>query len=285
MKTYIECIACLVKQAVEISKLHIPKDSQDPFIRDVLVRISSMDYSKPPPVMAAEMYSMIKGLTGITDPYEEIKRYYNEKALTLYPELERLVADSEDPFETALRIAVAGNIIDFGIGTKDSIQIRATIETALKDRFAIDRIHELRQRLTDARLVLYLADNAGEIVFDRLFIEQIGAGRVVCAVRHAPIINDATLDDAEDAGLINVCRVISSGCTAPGTLLPLCSQEFKDIFESADVVVSKGQGNFETLNQSDRDIFFLFMTKCPVISREVGVPVGSFVSLHHDPGL
>ena len=284
MKTYTECIACLVKQAVEIAKLHVPGESQDRFIRDVLKRISNMDYSEPPPVMASEMYYMIRDLTGINDPYDEIKRYYNEKALTMLVELEGIVAESEDPFKTALRIAVAGNIIDFGIGTKDNIQIRGTLEKALKAEFAIDRIEELRGKNADAGSVLYLADNAGEIVFDRLFIEQIGPYRVTCALRHAPIINDATLNDAEHAGLSKVCRVISSGCTAPGTLIQSCSQEFMDLFSSADVVVSKGQGNFETLNLSDREIFFLFMVKCPVISREVGVPVGSFIALHHDPG-
>ena len=195
------------------------------------------------------------------------------------------MGSSDDPFETALRIAVAGNIIDFGVHTNDSIQIRATIEKALEAQFAIDHIRELKDRLCHASLVLYLADNAGEIVFDRLFVEQIGAGRVVCAVRHAPIINDATLDDAEQAGLCDVCRVISSGCTAPGTLIRECSDEFKTLFSSADIVISKGQGNFETLNHTDRDIFFLFMVKCQVISREVSVPVGGFVVMHSRRGL
>ena len=280
MKTYIECIGCLVKQSVEIAKAHIPEDKQDVFIRTILRRISEIDYSNPPPIMATEMYSMVKDLTGITDPYAEIKNYYNQKALNLYPEFTRLVASSDDPFETALRIAVAGNIIDFGIGTKDSIQIRETVDRALNARFAINHIRDLKERLAEPGQVLYLADNAGEIVFDRLFIEQLGPERVVCAVRHAPIINDATLDDAKKVGLCDVCEVISSGSRAPGTPLDMCSDDFRDLFESAQVVIAKGQGNFETLSQASRDIFFLFMAKCPVISREAGVPVGSFIVMN-----
>ena len=280
MKTYIECIGCLVKQSVEIAKAHIPQDKQDTFIRTILKRISEMDYSNPPPIMATEMYSLVQELTGITDPYAEIKDYYNEKALNLYTEFKHLVTSSDDPFETALRIAVAGNIIDFGIGTKDSIQIRETVNRALSAQFAINHIEKLKENLSEAELVLYLADNAGEIVFDRLFIEQLGPKRVVCAVRHAPIINDATLDDAKKAGLCDVCRVISSGSRAPGTPLAMCSDEFRDLFARAQVVIAKGQGNFETLSQADRDIFFLFMAKCPVISTEAGVPVGSFIVMN-----
>jgi len=280
MKTYIECIGCLVKQSVEIAKAHIPQDKQDTFIRTMLRSISEMDYSNPPPVMATEMYTLVKELTGITDPYADIKSYYNEKTLNLYPEFSRLVASSKDPFETALRIAVAGNIIDFGMGTRDNIQIRETVDRALNAQFAIDHINDLKERVSQPGLVLYLADNAGEIVFDRLFIEQLGPERVVCAVRHAPIINDATLDDARQAGLCDVCEVISSGSRAPGTLLPMCSDEFMDLFANAQVVIAKGQGNFETLSQADRDIFFLFMAKCPVISRETHVPVGSFIVMN-----
>ena len=281
MKTYIECIGCLVKQSVEIAKAHIPQDKQDTFIRSILKRISEIDYSNPPPVMATEMYSLVRDLTGIFDPYAEIKNYYNEKALKLYPEYTRLIASSDDPFETALRIAVAGNIIDFGMGTRDSIQIRETVDRALGARFAINHIDKLKEKLSGAPLVLYLADNAGEIVFDRLFIEQLGPDRVVCAVRHAPIINDATLNDADQAGLCDVCKVISSGSPAPGTPLAMCSDEFRELFAAAPVIIAKGQGNFETLNREDRDIFFLFMAKCPVISREAGVPVGSFIVMNH----
>lgn len=282
MKTHIECIACLVKQAVEIAQEHIPQQKQDTFIRTILERISKMDYSDPPPLMATQMYSLVRGLTGVIDPYAGVKKYYNEKALGLYPEFARLVGSSHDPLETALRIAVAGNIIDFGMGTRDSIQIKETVDRALSARFAINDIGSLRERLTDASTILYLADNAGEIVFDRLFIEQLGPKRVVCAVRHEPIINDATMDDAGQAGLCSVCRVISSGSPSPGTPLHLCSQEFRRLFVRADVVIAKGQGNFETLSRPGRDVFFLFMVKCPVISREAGVPVGSFVVMNRD---
>ena len=122
-----------------------------------------------------------------------------------------------------------------------------------------------------------LADNAGEIVFDRLLIEQLPIDRVTVAVRGYPVINDATLDDAETAGLTDIVDVISNGSDAPGTLLDDCSEAFRSRFEEADLIIAKGQGNYETLAQSPRPIFFLLRVKCPVVARDLDYPVGSMV--------
>ena len=279
MRTYLECLTCLTKQAVEIARQNIHPDHQEDFVRDALKKLTEFDYTNPPPIMAMELYAMLRDVAGLDDPYAQIKSRYNKQALELYPELKKTLEDSADPLHTAVRIAVAGNIIDFGAGNSDTIHVEETLDRALRTPFAIDHMDQLREDLDQARSILYLADNAGEIVFDRVLIEELGARRVTCAVRDIPVINDATLHDAVQAGLVDVCRVISSGSPAPGTPLAICSGEFKDLFYGADIVISKGQGNFETLTHPGREIFFLFMVKCPIISQEVGVEINSFITM------
>ena len=279
MQTSIECIGCLVRQAVDIARLNIPADSREVFIREVLRRLAGFDYESSPPIMAMEMYEILRDLTSINDPFAEIKAVYNEKALAFFPRLKEIMASSPYPIDTAIRIAVAGNIIDFAAGNHGAVPIEETLNSALVAPFAIDHMDRLKDRIKDAGSILYLADNAGEIVFDRVLIEEIGPERVTCAVRDVPIINDATMEDASAAGLDDICTVISSGSKAPGTPLELCSDEFRDLFYSVDTVIAKGQGNYETLTHTGRDIFFLFMVKCPIISREVGVALNSFIAM------
>ncbi len=283
MQTYLECVGCLVKQAAEIATNNLPEDRREQFMRDMLERIAGFDYTDSPPIMAMEMYGEVRRRAGIADPYLEIKKTYNSRALKLYPGLREKIVVAPDPLDAALRIAVAGNIIDFGMGTTDNIQVEATIERALREDFVVDDTRRLKEELQAAQNILYLGDNAGEIVFDRLFVETIGPENVTFAVRDVPIINDSTLSDAADAGMNRVCRVISSGSPAPGTPLELCSAEFREIFDQADVVISKGQGNFETLSNPPRPVYFLLMAKCAVIAREIGVDVGSFIAKYQSP--
>lgn len=132
--------------------------------------------------------------------------------------------------------------------------------------------------MREAKTVLYLADNAGEIVFDRVFIEEFCDNRkVIFAVRDKPAINDALMEDAIFCGIDKVAQVVSSGIDAPGTILKYCLDEFLKIFRQADLIISKGQGNFESLSQEKKPIFFLFMVKCPVIAKEIGCKMEDMV--------
>ncbi len=268
-----------MKHAGELASENLPAHTRNAFISDIRDRIGRFDFDNPPPLFALEMYGVLKIMAGTDDPYAEHKALYNRKALALYPRFKEMVSGSADPLDAALRIAVAGNIIDFGIHDANDIRIEETVQASLGAVFFHDDTKELKERLKSLNSVLYIADNAGEIVMDKLFIEQIGPGRVTCAVRSAPIINDATKLDAEQAGLDSICTVIASGSKASGTPLGLCSDEFRSIFASADVVIAKGQGNFETLAPTGRDVFHLMMVKCPVISRETGAPLGSFLAM------
>jgi uncharacterized protein with ATP-grasp and redox domains len=282
MRTHPTCIACLVRQASSLAEENLPPREREGFMRRVLEEAARFDYASPPPLFTREIYRLLRETGCRGDPFGERKDFYNRTALSLEPRLRGLIALRPRPLETAIRMAVAGNIIDFGAQASPEIEVEATILRALETPFAVDHSPELVERLGRAGRVLYVADNAGEIVLDRLLIELIGPHRVTCAVRSAPVINDATLLDARQAGLSGLCRVIASGSDAPGTTLTLCSEEFLTCFEEAEVIIAKGQGNYETFEAPGRGIFHLMMVKCPVVSRDLGAPEGSFIIMNRD---
>jgi len=220
------------------------------------------------------VHRIVRQLTGDDDPYAAVKAESTREALRLYPRLKALVAEDGDRLERAIRIAIAGNVIDFATGA--DFDIKEGLERILNQPFAINDIAAFRKALSEARSVLYLGDNAGETVFDRVLIEALDVP-VIYAVKGGPIINDATVDDALAAGLDEVAEVVSTGSDAPGTILSRCSAEFRALYERAELVIAKGQANYETLSGEGGRLFFLLKVKCPVIARDIGAPVGSIV--------
>ena len=278
MKTHHDCIPCFVRQTLETIKLTTDDASlHEKALREILAILSRMDFNKAPVIMGRQIQHFIQRLSGNSDPYRALKQQFNQMALDLYPRLKNQVSSAKNAFETAARLALAGNVIDFGIGRMlESAQIAATIELALSANLE-GNIQSLERAARKARSILYLGDNCGEIVFDRLFIEQLIPDRVTYVVRSAPIINDVTMDDARFTGMTDQTRVIDNGSDAPGTLLPECSPEFKAAFENADLIIAKGQGNYETLHASDRPIVFMLNVKCPAVARHIGQEIGSYV--------
>ena len=278
MKTHPECIPCFVRQTLTTIKLASDDTGlHEKALRAILAILSRMDFNKAPVIMGREIQHLIQRLSGNPDPYRALKQQFNQMALDLYPRLKAQVSSAENAFETAARLALAGNMIDFGIGRMlESAEVTATIELALSATLKGD-IQSLEQAARTARSILYLGDNCGEIVFDRLFIEQLIPDRVTYGVRAAPIINDVTMDDARFTGMTDRTRVIENGSDAPGTLLSECSQAFKSAFANADLIIAKGQGNYETLHACDRPIFFMLKVKCPVVARHIGQQIGSYV--------
>jgi uncharacterized protein with ATP-grasp and redox domains len=216
----------------------------------------------------------MREITGEADPYRQIKQESTEEALNVYPELKKKVDQSNARLLTAMRIAIAGNVIDFGV--KADFDMENAIQDVLVKDFAICDYEECRQRLQDADEVLYIGDNAGEAVFDRILIEEIERP-VTFAVRGGPIINDVTSVDAIQAGLDKVATIMPSGTDAPGTILQTCNPEFTETFDNATCIISKGQGNYEALSDQGRPVFFLLLVKCHVIARHLGVSVGDIV--------
>lgn len=278
METAFECIPCFVRQAFEAVEMSVGKDvRREPLIRRLLHEIADADWSVMPVTVAQRMQRTIRETTGIRDPYRSLKDVMNRTALDLLPMLEAELKKQPDPQEALVRLAVAGNLLD--AGSKNRLEPHE-LEDHLKRIWELPLAGspaDLFAAAERAKRILYLTDNAGEIVFDRLLIEAMPPGKTTVAVRGFPIINDATLDDAKLAGITRLVPVITNGSDAPGTLLEECSDAFREHFEQADLIISKGQGNYETLSETSGNIYFLLTVKCPVIGDDIGVPVGTMV--------
>jgi len=279
MRTYLDCIPCFVRQALEAARM-VTDDAgiHEKAMREALRMSGEFSFEDPPPVMGGRIHKLVKQLSGSDDPYASVKGRSNHKAMDIAPKLEALVAESDDPFETALRLAIAGNIIDYGVvGHTVDDNLMAAMEEALSVALDRERVEALRRDVAGARRILYILDNAGEIVFDAIFIKTIGPEKVTAAVRSAPIINDVTMKDAVDTGLTYLVPVIDSGSELPGTVLAQTTPDFRARYDAADVIIAKGQGNYETLNEESGNIYLLLRVKCAVAARDLDQPIGSIV--------
>ena len=278
MQMTLDCMPCFVRQALDAVRMVTDApDTQQGVLHGVLRWLSEASLQQSPLVTAQRVHRLIRELVCDGDPYLQTKQWSNELALGLYPRVEEMVRDSSEPLEMALRLAIAGNAIDFGPHQHvDKRHVDEAIAHALKSPLNGD-LAGFTDAISRAGSILYLTDNAGEIVFDRLLIEQLGPERVTVGVRGMPVLNDATMADAEAAGLIGLVEVIDNGSDAPGTLLDDCSEEFRGRFDQADMVIAKGQGNYESLDDTDREVFLVLKAKCPVIAAQLGCPVLSLV--------
>jgi len=283
MRTYLECVPCFVRQALEAVRFVTDDEAvHAEVLRQVLRAAADMDMSLAPPAMGHQIHSLIRRLTDKADPYLDVKQRFNRFAMGLYPEMRRRVEQAADPLETAARLAIAGNIIDFGVdSTLEESAVHETIKRAMSEPLC-GSVDGWRDAASEARDILFLADNAGEIVFDRVLIEALPSHKVTVAVKGGPVINDATMDDARAAGLVGRVAVIDTGSDAPGTLLDTCSDAFRRRFDLADMVVAKGQANYETLSDTGRRVFFLLMAKCPVIARDLECEQGALIARQCD---
>ncbi len=283
MKTQYICIPCILRQTIETVQLATtdPKIQQKAINR-VLTYLTEIDYQLPPPVIGKEVYRIIHQTTGNFDPYHELKMKYNSLGLSFYDDLLKIVFRNPEPVLIAAKLAVAGNVIDFGAQVKE-IDIHKTIHAVEDLFFEINDFERFIEDLRGSKKILYLADNAGEIVFDRLFIEilqryypELGLEFTV-AVRGAPIINDATREDAHMVGLDKLAHIIDSGDNTPATVLEQSSQALQNAFHQADLIISKGMGNYETLDERTELIYYLLRVKCPAVSKVIGAKEGSLV--------
>ena len=270
---------CFLHQTIDSTRLLTDDEAiQEQALRMVLNELSGMDFRQSPAEIGKHIHGMIRKLLGDNDPYRLIKENFNHFALKLYPELKRRVRESRNPLETAVRLAIGGNIIDFGVGAQlDESGVFDTIERSLNEPISPDDMNNFLKAVDRAEDILYLGDNTGEIVFDRLLIEELLPTRVTFVVRGKPIINDATIADARIAGMTEIVEVIDNGSDAPGTVLGDCSETFLQRFEEADLIISKGQGNYESLNDTGKKILFILMAKCPVVARHLGCNVGDLI--------
>ncbi len=271
MKTYIDCIPCFFKQALDAARLAgADENIQKQVLLSLAKELESFSMDSCPPQMGKFIYGLVRKITKEEDPYKKIKEKGNELALNFYPKLKEKVKNAKDQLLFSLELAIAGNIIDYGV--KHSLDVDKELDNILAEENeairheskAIFNYSEFRKQLAESDNILYLGDNAGEVVFDRILIEEIKKNyskkEIFYAVKERPIINDALAEDAYACGIDNYAKIISSGSDAPGTIFSLCTKYFLDKFKKADMVISKGQGNFESLaKEANRDVFFLFM--------------------------
>ena len=278
MRVYLDCVPCFLRQALEAVRLASQDLSiQEKAIRVILQKLSKISWNTSPPHIGREIHTLIKEVTGNPDPYLPLKKRFNQLAINLYPMLEKKVKTANDPFGTAVRLSLAGNMIDFGARPGEKIDIEKEIDGALKAPLDKQALEKFKKAVTQAQNILFLGDNAGEVVFDKLLVQEIGPQKITYVVKKKPIINDATLEDAEIVNLTDIVKVIDNGTDFPGTVLSACSKTFINIYEKADLVIAKGQGNYETLNDVKKTIVFLLKIKCPVIAKDIKRNVGDLV--------
>jgi damage-control phosphatase, subfamily I len=280
MKTHLDCVPCFVRQGLRAAR----DVTTDPFAHEQMVRhvlrlAAELDLNRPPPFIVQAIHRRIRMLTGLADPYAMAKHRFNQLALEALPALARIVQQAEDPLLEAARCAVAANAIDTGVAPDLTETEVLSALRGLPGQQTRGDWSAFQTAAARAKDILYLADNAGEIAVDRLVIEALGPERVTVAVRGAPVLNDATREDALAVGLHALVPVIDNGSDAPGTIIEDCSSSFQHRFEDADLIIAKGQGNYETLSDGGNKVAFWFKVKCDIVSQQVGFPVGTHVLL------
>lgn len=292
MKTYLECIPCFFKQAIEAARFAgASKRTQKKILDELSKVIPKISLDASPPEMGRTIYGLVEKLTNKNDPFKRVKKKSNRTALRLYGKLKKRMQHCRDRLLAAVELAIAGNIIDYGIQNtinvdKEIKKILSQEHRAIKGESSSSRLFnypKFKSKLRKAKTILYIGDNAGEIVFDKILIEEIKRlyknKRIIYAVKGRPIINDALIEDAYQCEIDKMVEVVSTGLGIPGTKLSLCSKKFRKIFKKADMIISKGQGNFESLSEQKKPVCFLFVAKCPVVAKDVKCKIGDVILL------
>ena len=278
MLVQFDCFKCILNQCADMSgQSASDRDGQVRILKKYLSTVVDKINDSTPPEMAEALFEIFRAETGVADPYEQIKISSTELAMQLLPDFAAEVAKSSDPFELALRFAIGGNVIDYGVTPGFQLSSAAgLIRDAAHLPLDTAAVNALREKLQNSRKVLYILDNCGEAVFDRLLIDQIGAEKITLGVRGGAILNDVTRKELAISGLGDL-PVIDTGSATPGVSLRLSSPEFLAAVHQADTVSAKGQGNFESLYGAENfdNVFFLFRVKCPVLVKFAGVELNS----------
>lgn len=284
MKTSLDCMECNIKQLIKVSKMmNVSEELTEEASKQVFKMLSEISFEHTNPFIMGKTFDIIKKVYKNNNPYKDIKAFYNKIVLDMYSELEKIIFDSSDSLDTALKLSVVGNLIDFGARhTFNQDILLNKVKNYRNIVFNIDHTKKLKNELLSAKTIFYIGDNCGEIVFDKLFIEEIKRQNPNCevffAVRGDAILNDVTKEDALEVGMEDVAKIISSEMAVPGTILSGTPKEFQQLFWSSDVVVAKGQGNFESLSEQKREnLYLMLMAKCDYVSKVIGCNMMDYV--------
>lgn len=283
MKMNIDCVICFQKQALRALKDIEDVNLKQEVLRNVMKMLLEEDWTKTPPELAGKVYKIVNDISGIKDPYKKLKKKSNEAILKIYDELYDECLNSPDPIHHAMKLAVAGNIMDFG--AKEDFDVHAMIQKVINAEFAYDFSNELIKKLDKAKNILYFADNSGEIVFDKLLLkfilEKYPKMKITFVVKADPIINDATMEDIDQISLkeLENMEFNTLGSAIYSNAPSRESNEVEKWIQNHDIVIAKGQGNYEGFSKfkNFKKIFFLLMAKCPIVARDLNVKEQSFV--------
>jgi len=275
------CIPCIINQAYNSAKLFTNgnKELHLKIIKEVCANIQFIKENDSAPIFSKIIQLTIEKYFGAENLYKNIKEENINKASKYLMFLKMMMESSDDKLDTAMRIAIVGNAID--IGANPSFDLESEINRLASNEINLSLLPKFKKDLQKAELILYIGDNYEEVLFDKFLLNELLPKNIVFAVRSKPILNDVTLEDAKRLEIDKICKVIESGSTIAGTDLSECTPEFLDLYHKADIVISKGQGNYETLLNESRPIYFLFKVKCETISRRCGYPVGKGILLTH----
>lgn len=286
------CKECDINQIKKVcSILSLDKMKEKELDEAVEGYLKTVDMSKCNPEAMGEIWNIMSEIIDNNNPYREIKKYYNEEVMKIVPDVLKLIENGENRLETALKISICGNLIDFAAKHEFNLgMLLKKIEEVSAGKLVINDSQNMFDQLNASDTLLYLGDNCGEIVLDKIFIEQIKRSnphlRVFYGVRGKAIVNDVTIDDAEMVHMNECAEVISNGDGGLGTVLKNTSTDFKRIYDMADIVICKGQGNYESLLSSDKDnLYFLFMAKCENVTQPLNIPDMSIICLKNRKGL
>lgn len=283
MRIHDKCLPCMVNQVIKVADI-TGVDKKEELLREVFTYLSKMDFQVTTPEIIGEVFGMIKKYTNNQDPYKETRNYYNTLFLKLLPEFESKIEQSESSFQLAMRYAIVGNIIDFNPIHNTLLEdIFYCFEKMEEFELAIDDSKTLIGDILIAKILLYLGDNCGEICMDKIFLKKIKElnpnVKLLFGVRGKPVVNDSIAEDAFAVGIDEYAEVIDNGDGSLGTVLNRTSPEFKEAYRKADLVIAKGQANYECLSEENKNIYFLLITKCDVIASDIGIEENKMICM------
>jgi len=283
MRTSYKCIPCFFRQIeAACSLIDLKKEKVKDLLTVLTKELLQFDFSQPPVVFGRTIYKNISRISGTRDIFGREKIRIERHLLKLGPYIKKVIKKAKDPLYTAAKMCCAANAIDFGTGKVPDI--KKVLPEIKRIKLQVDHFPIFKDKLKTIKKLLIIGDNCGEAFFDRFFIEEILKDslslKIFYAVRSSPIINDVLISDAKRFGIDILANLISSGCDYPGLVLSKTSNYFRRIYSQADAIISKGQGNFESLQDKRKDIFYLFQIKCVSVSQFLSLPVNSLLFIH-----
>jgi hypothetical protein len=276
-----ECIGCITAQSKRVCEaIHADAALTERIVHYVETSLQDADFTLSPPVIAAPLYEHMAVLADTNDLYEHQKQHATQQANSYLPFLLESITKSDHPFIATLKTAVVGNVID--LAAEVSFDLHEAINSVFTTAFAHDDSSRLSDTLKHSTTVLYIGDNAGEHIFDALTIQSLQklypTIEFTYMVRGNPIINDVTMQEALDAKIDSICALMDSGVPTPGFVYELASSEAQELFDSADLIIAKGMGNYECMTPQKRhNICFLLKVKCSVVAASLGREIGDII--------